>query len=144
MDFSRYLIKTYDQWDLYLMENQYYLGRMYLWAKREGKIDMTEMTSEEHQEWWEISQEVRAALNKLFQPDLFNWSFLQNQESHGHHLHMHIIPRYKTKREFSGVTFTDGNWGRNPSPYPTDFKIPDELTWQIRDTIKEQIKKNPD
>lgn len=121
------------------MENQYYLGRMYLWAKREGKIDMTEMTPDERHELWEVVGKVRASLLKMFQPDLFNWAFLQNDESHGHHLHLHIIPRYKTVRDFAGITFTDDNWGRNYTPYPKDFNIPEETTSQILDAVKKAL-----
>ena len=122
MDYEHYKLKSYTQWDLYLHQNQYYLGRMYLWAKGENRnVDMTQMTPEEHTEWWQICQQIRTVLNTMFKPDRINWSWLQNEQSHDHHLHMHIVPRYESPRLFGGYRFVDEQPFANWSPYPKEM-----------------------
>lgn len=65
-----------------------------------------------------------------------NYTNLQNES---HHLHVHIIPRYKESRTFDNITFTDERWGKNPSPSNKGFKIPESTLLKIRDAIKEVI-----
>ncbi len=46
-------------------------------------------------------------LRTAFQPDHFNYSFLQNKDRH---VHLHVIPRYAAPRRFLDRDFTDANW----------------------------------
>jgi diadenosine tetraphosphate (Ap4A) HIT family hydrolase len=55
------------------------------------------------------------------------------------HLHTHVIPRYKTEREFSGIMFRDERWGKNYVPYDKSFKVEKEILFKIRDEIKRKI-----
>jgi len=136
--FEHLKIAEYSHWDLYLHENQYYLGRLYIWAHRDGKIDKTEMTTKERDELEFLEKRTRAILYKLWRPDLINWCFLQNHEGHGHHLHEHVIPRYKEPRTIEIATYTDERWGQNYSPSPVRESSPGELE-HIRLLIKYEL-----
>lgn len=63
-----------------------------------------------------VSEYCRATevLVAAFQPDHFNYAFLQNQD---HHVHLHVIPRYATSRTFAGLVFTDPD-------YPDHYVVP--------------------
>lgn len=94
------------------------------------------MNKEEREEYFNIGNKLKIAFSKLFKPDLYNYATLANVSSH---LHTHFIPRYKTKREFSGVTFVDDGWGQNYAPYDKEFKLNEEVQVKIRDAIKEEL-----
>lgn len=134
-DFSRFLIKDYTYWAVYIHENQSYLGRCVVWCKRENALDLTEATPEEQSELFVVLNDLRKALAKTFKPDWLNYSFLGNETQH---LHGHFIPRYAASQEFKGVTFKDELWGHN---YKTDkeFKIFPEVLNTIQETIREAL-----
>jgi diadenosine tetraphosphate (Ap4A) HIT family hydrolase len=135
--YNHLLIKEYNHWNVFLHESQYYLGRSYLWAKREQALDLFDMTKEEKEEYFKIGNELKGAFKKLFKPDLYNYATLANITPH---LHTHFIPRYSSKREFGGVTFIDEKWGQNYAPYNKDFKVPKETLMKIKEAIKLEIK----
>lgn|SRR3989344_339694 len=136
-DYEHLKVAEFDHWSLYVHGSQYYLGRVYLWAKRTDVVDLMDALPEEREEFFSVGTRVRDALQELFQPDLFNYAALANVSAH---MHVHVIPRYKTLRTFEGITFTDHNWGKNYAPYDTKFKIPEEklilLAARIRDTLQ--------
>lgn len=134
--FEHYKIRAFTHWDLYLMENQYYLGRMYIWSKRKGLVDLMDIYPKEEAELFRIGREARRALTELFQPDLFNWASLGNLSRQ---CHVHLVPRYQQLRTFNDITFRDLHWNQNWAPYDKDFRTPDEVTWAIRDAIRSHI-----
>jgi len=136
MDYENFLIKDFEHWRLYLHENQYYLGRCYIWSKREGLVGLRNVDRAEMEEFFIILRIVESALDDLFQPDLYNEASLGNISNQ---CHVHVIPRYQELRVFADVTFTDERWGKNYAPYNYNFKIPEAVTMAIRDAIKAQI-----
>lgn len=133
-DYPKDLLKDYKYWSVYIHENQGYLGRVYVWCKRENAMDLPDATEEEQKELFEILREMERVLTKAFKPDMFNYVFLGNVT---HHLHGHIVPRYAKSVEFNGQTFTDKNWGHN---YRTD---PDFVTTpKLLEAVKRKIKEN--
>lgn len=122
-DFSRFLVKDFGNWSLYVHDNQCYLGRCYLWCNRADALDLPDATTEEWDELRYILKEVETGLNDLFKPDLLNYAFLGNIT---HHLHGHIIPRYARSVQFEGLIFEDKRWGQN---YQTEhsFITPPEV-----------------
>ena len=133
-EFEKFKIKEYNHWELFLHKNQYYLGRVYIWAKREDALDLMEMAFEEREELFEIRKNVNNALEKLFRPNLMNYAALGNDANH---LHIHAIPRYKSPRILKGVEFKDERWGKNYAPYNYDFKVPEDILIMIKESIKE-------
>jgi len=134
--YDKFEVKQYNHWRVYIHENQYYLGRCVIWAKQEDFIDFMDMTEEERKELFDIGNRLKGVLNKLFRPDLFNWASLANETPH---LHVHVIPRYKEKREFEGKAFADENWGTHYMPYDRNLEYSKELLFKIRDSIKEEL-----
>ncbi len=134
-DFSKYKIKSYKHWGVYIYENQGYLGRCVVWCEREDALDLADATPDEREELFVVLRELKETSQKSFNPDWFNYAFLGNETRH---LHGHFIPRYSSKRKFSGVTFKDERWGHN---YRTDrnFKTPEDVLEKIRTKIKENI-----
>jgi diadenosine tetraphosphate (Ap4A) HIT family hydrolase len=128
-DFSFLKIKEYAHWTLFLHENQCYLGRMYLLANDYEKKDFMEITITEREEFFEIGSGIKMALNHLFLPDKINYAALGNVFER---LHVHFIPRYKTKRVFSGIDFIDTRWGKNYAPYEHNFEISSVSVHEIK------------
>ncbi len=138
MNYEKWLIKEYKYWGIYLHKNQYYLGRVYIWAKRKDALDFFDMTKEEQEEYFKIGKELKKALRKLFKPDLYNYATLANISPH---LHTHFIPRYKKLRKFEGVVFNDKRWGKNYAPYDYNFKISEDILIKIKNEMKKSLSK---
>ncbi len=79
MDYELLKIKSYKHWDLYLHENQCYLGRVFVLLKNEeGVEDFLAIEGESRDEFFQIGADVKAALKTLFQPDKMNYAALSN------------------------------------------------------------------
>jgi diadenosine tetraphosphate (Ap4A) HIT family hydrolase len=121
MDYKDLIIKQFDSWELYLHENQSYLGRCYLWYKKDEPIDMFDLDTKPLNELYNITNKIKKALTSSFQPDNYNYASLNNITRH---LHFHIVPRYERPVTFNNHIFDDKNWGNNYSPYPKDCPLP--------------------
>ena len=131
-DFSKNLVKGYKHWEIYVQENQGYLGRCVVWCKRADALDLADATPEEQSELFLVLRDLREATKKVFQPDWFNYSFLGNETRH---LHGHFIPRYAKTKTFMDIVFEDKLYGHN---YKTDhgFKTSAELLAEVKDKLK--------
>jgi diadenosine tetraphosphate (Ap4A) HIT family hydrolase len=136
-DFDKYKIKDYKYWQIFIHQNQGYLGRCVVWCKREDALDLTDANEEEQKELFLVLNELREAIKKVFQPDWFNYSFLGNETRH---LHAHFVPRYAKPKVFGGITFEDKLWGHN---YKTDhsFETPEPVLEKIKLLISEALTK---
>lgn len=140
--FSQFDIKHYDHWTLRVEEGQRYLGQAVAWLERDG--DMQRISSlnqiERYELWSKLLPEYEQAIERLWQPDHMNYAWLGNFiELHNGHGHMHLIPRYKHSREFSGITFEDGRWGKNYVPYAQE-KRSLQTALAVRDALRKEIK----
>ena len=131
-DFSKNLVKGYKYWEIYVHENQGYLGRCVVWCKREDALDLADATPAEQAELFLVLRDLRKASKKIFQPDWFNYSFLGNETRH---LHGHFISRYAKPKIFMDIVFEDKLYGHN---YKTDhsFKTSTQLLTEVRDKLK--------
>jgi diadenosine tetraphosphate (Ap4A) HIT family hydrolase len=131
-DFSNYLVKSYQYWEVYMHKNQSYLGRCYVWCRRADALDMTDASGEEQKELFQILRELQKALKDCFNPDWLNYAFLGNETRH---LHGHVIPRYKEPKVFMNTTFEDKLYGHN---YRTDpeFLTTGELLQEVKSRLK--------
>ncbi len=102
-----------DHWRLVLNRNQNLLGKCFLVLNRHLEV-VTELTPTEWMELHQQMQRVTRLLTVAFQPDHFNYAFLQNQDRH---VHLHVIPRYAGPRVFAGTTFVDPD-------YPSHYAVP--------------------
>lgn len=101
------IVKDYDSWTLIVAEGQLPLGWCICFLKRHVEF-FEDLTDEEVLELKQVVAELKSALGKTFKPDWFNVMQLGNME---HHLHFHLVPRYKEPREYDGRTFTDQDYG---------------------------------
>lgn len=131
------IIREYEHWTLMVNEDQRYLGRCVIWQVREGCLqDICDLTPQEEREFLHVRRQTRDALRLLWQPELFNYSWLGNLiEQHGGHGHEHIVPRYKYPRVFRGVEFVDQRWGKNSAP-AEPFIVDAELLHHIRGAMQ--------
>ncbi|MCB1075084.1 MAG: HIT domain-containing protein [Simkania sp.] len=137
VDYNQLLIKSYKHWEIYLHENQCYIGRIFALLKDDEHVeDFLALDKEMRDEFFQVGQEVKSALKALFQPDKMNYAALSN---HSPRIHVHIVPRYQKPREFQGKIFTDTRWGKNYAPYDRSFVIDEETLYNIRDALKAKM-----
>jgi len=133
VNYSKLKIKSYIHWDLYLHENQCYLGRVFLLLpERKGIEDFLDLENDVRNEFFQVGNELKTALKTLFQPDKFNYAALSNISEE---IHVHIVPRYKAARSFCETAFEDARWGQNYAPYDRNFHLPESLILSIRQAI---------
>lgn len=125
------IIARGEHWILALNRNQNLLGKTMLVAARPVER-VTELTPAE---WADLRMQLRrltAALERAFQPDHFNYAFLQNADRQ---VHLHVIPRYAAPRIFGSETFTDPDYpGHYAAPAPQRMLDPER-----RDALRELI-----
>lgn len=137
MDYETLKIRSYSYWDVYLHENQCYLGRVFVLLKDDAGVeDFLEISPEAQKEFFKVGKDIKKALKHLFQPDRMNYAALSNTSSK---IHVHLVPRYKDPREFQGKTFHDTRWGKNYAPYDKSYVIEESLLFQIRDALKKVL-----
>ena len=88
-----------DTCKVYLFKEQSHPGRVIL-AHKKHVGDMTELTPEERAAYFEDIAKVSAALQKVFNPQKINYGAYGDT---GHHLHFHLVPKYKDEFEWGGV-----------------------------------------
>lgn len=136
MDYDQLKIKSYKYWDVYLHENQCYLGRVFVLLKDDSGVeDFLAIDGEVREEFFLIGEKVKIALKTLFKPDKMNYAALSNTSKK---IHVHFVPRYKEAREFNGVVFNDQRWGKNYAPYDS-FVLEESILFKIRDALKEHL-----
>lgn len=60
-DYSHNLIKAYSHWEVYVADNQSYLGRCIVWCSRNEVADLADATSDEQTELLVVLNDLRAA-----------------------------------------------------------------------------------
>jgi diadenosine tetraphosphate (Ap4A) HIT family hydrolase len=109
-------------WRLVLNRNQNLLGKCFWVLNRHAESVML-LTPTEWMELHEVVSRTTQVLSQAFSPDHFNYSFLQNQDRH---IHLHVLPRYASTRQFGGLSFTDAGYpghyevGSPPRNLPND------------------------
>ena len=111
---------------LILFKEQSHRGRVIVACKKHVD-DITELTAEERAQFTEDINKVAVCIKKVFQPDKVNFGAYGDTM---HHLHVHIVPKYKDEYEWGGVFAMN--------PHQT------ELTDEEYQELIELIKKNLD
>lgn len=137
MDYDQLKIKSYKYWDVYLHENQCYLGTVFVLLRDEAGVeDFLSIEGEVRDEFFKIGKEIKKALKELFQPDKMNYAALSNTSPK---IHVHLVPRYKDSREFNGFTFEDARYGKNYAPYDKSFELEMDMLIKIRDAFNQKM-----
>ena len=119
-------------WRLVLNHNQNILGKCFLVSRRHLEA-VSDLTLEE---WIDLRSQVQQATRLIvtaFQPDHFNYAFLQNQDRH---VHLHVIPRYAALREFDGLTFDDPDYPDHYTVPSPARRLPDRQLTALADELR--------
>ena len=84
---------------VYLFKEQSHLGRCIV-AHKKHVSEMVELTPEERNIYFEDINKVATALHKAFSPNKINYGASGDT---GHHLHFHLVPKYKDEFEWGNV-----------------------------------------
>lgn len=131
------VIRDYEYWTIFIAKNQFVLGKCVFWCKRDDAKDLADATLDEWLELKYIIDIFKESVENLFNPDLFNYTFLGNSIPH---LHMHFVPRYKQTRDFNGQVFTDVDFGKEYT-IPLDFAISEETLVLLKEKMQKVILK---
>ena len=82
-----------------LFKEQSHPGRMIVACKKHVD-DITELTQEERAQYIEDINRVAVCIHKVFHPDKINFGAYGDTM---HHLHYHLVPKYKGGFEFGDV-----------------------------------------
>lgn len=132
-------IKKYKYWKLQLFyDDQYFIGRSVAVLKDRHIVDITELKENERNELHTVVlPEIKKCLDKIFSPDLYNYSSLGND---CRHLHFHIIPRYKTNIYFNNKKFVDKVWNKHYSKKTYTVKLTHSNFKELKDILQLYIK----
>lgn len=84
---------------VYLFKEQSHLGRVIV-AHKKHVSELVELSQEELHLYFDEVAKVANVLHKLFQPEKVNYRAYGDT---GHHLHFHLVPKYKDGYEWGGV-----------------------------------------
>ena len=84
---------------VYLFKEQSHLGRVIV-AQKKHVSELVELSQEELHLYFDEVAKVANVLHKLFQPEKVNYGAYGDT---GHHLHFHLVPKYKDGYEWGGV-----------------------------------------
>lgn len=110
---------------LYLFKEQSHKGRVIV-AHNYHVGDMTELTEAERNTYFSDVEKVSKALQTTFKPNKVNYGAYGDT---GHHLHFHLVPKYKDEFEWGGV------FAMNPE----QVYLSEEEYSQIIGAIKENL-----
>lgn len=84
---------------VYLFKEQSHLGRVIV-AHKKHVSELVELSREELHLYFDEIAKVANVLHKLFQSEKVNYGAYGDT---GHHLHFHLVPKYKDGYEWGGV-----------------------------------------
>lgn len=128
-------------WQVFLAENQTYLGYCIVSLKRRDCGDLADLTTEEMLDFLELTKKFEKGVRKAFSATMFNWSCLMNlayqNTPPNPHLHWHVRPRYDSDVAVAGVIFVDALFGQHYE-WPSVMRTVDA---SVREVIVAEIKK---
>ncbi len=110
---------------LYLFKEQSHKGRCIV-ASKFHVSEMTELSEEERNAFFADVNHVAKAIHAAFHPDKVNYGAYGDT---GHHLHFHLVPKYKDEFEWGGTFAMD----------PKQLTLSDEEYETIIKALKEQL-----
>ena len=85
--------------NVYIFKEQSHPGRVIV-AHKKHVSEIIEFTDEERNQFFKDINTVSNAIHKVFNPDKVNYGAYGDT---GHHLHFHLVPKYKDDFEWNGV-----------------------------------------
>ncbi len=85
--------------NVYIFKEQSHPGRVIV-AHKKHVSEIIELTDEERNQFFKDINTVSNAIHNVFNPDKVNYGAYGDT---GHHLHFHLVPKYKDDFEWNGV-----------------------------------------
>lgn len=85
--------------NVYIFKEQSHPGRVIV-AHKKHVSEIIELTDEERNQFFKDINTVSNAIHMVFNPDKVNYGAYGDT---GHHLHFHLVPKYKDDFEWNGV-----------------------------------------
>lgn len=131
------VIEEGELWTLAVNRNQNLLGKSMIVLRRE----CAEVADVQDHEWADLRYELRrlaGALSALFMPDQVNYAFLMNVDAQ---VHLHVIPRYASARQWRDLVFEDVHWG---SAFGHEQQVLDlDALTTLADSIRGELRTAP-
>lgn len=128
-------------WEVFLAEDQMYLGRLVIKTK-EPRSSLPDITEEEQKDFFLLIKKLESFYKEVVGATMFNYSCLMNdayRDNETPHVHFHLRPRYKNPVTILGNTFMDPNFGEHYIS-PTLEKIePQEVSEEAKSFIVNKI-----
>lgn len=90
---------------VYLFKEQSHPGRVIV-ASRHHVSEVLELSPADRAAFWADVEKTAQAVHDAFHPDKLNYGMYGDT---GHHLHMHLVPKYKGGFEWGGTFAMDPN-----------------------------------
>ena len=114
---------------VYLFKEQSHPGRCIV-ASRHHVSEIIELPEEEQQAFLRDVVRTAKAIHEVFHPDKVNYGMYGDT---GHHLHMHLVPKYRDEFEWGGVFQMDPDRKKI-----TDDKELEETAAKLRAILSEK------
>ena len=111
---------------VYLFKEQSHPGRCIV-ASKHHVSEMLELSEEDRQAFIRDVVTVANAIHEVYHPDKLNYGMYGDT---GHHLHMHLVPKYKDQFEWGGV------FAMNPGQRYLSDEEYDQMIEQIRASLE--------
>ena len=85
--------------NVYIFKEQSHYGRLII-AHKKHVSEIIELTKDEREEFIEEINLIAKAMHLAFNPQKINYGAYGDT---GHHLHFHLVPKYKDEFEWGGV-----------------------------------------
>ncbi len=113
--------------NVYIFKEQSHYGRLII-AHKKHVSEIVELSDEERNDFFKDINLIAKAMHLAFNPQKINYGAYGDT---GHHLHFHLVPKYKDEYEWGGV------FEMNPKrKFATD-----EECQEIANKLKEALKK---
>ncbi|MCL5433120.1 MAG: HIT family protein [Patescibacteria group bacterium] len=117
---SPFLIKEFSSGYAVISKYQYYKGYT-LFLYKEHVIELHELSAKRRNIFLDEMSQVAKAVYHVVRPDKLNYELLGNTEPH---MHWHIIPRYKTEKEFQRpIWIVNKNVRQSEDTYPSVTEV---------------------
>ncbi|MHA1259234.1 MAG: HIT family protein [Candidatus Heimdallarchaeaceae archaeon] len=128
---------------VYLSENQSYLGRFVVVLKRHVS-KLSDLTNDEMLDFAYVIKVMEKTLTEAFGATMFNWCCLMNnaykKSPPNPHVHWHCRPRYKKEVKFAGMLFSDKDFAHhynNKKKMFVNLEVKKEIISRIKELIME-------
>ncbi len=125
-EFGHFAIELKDS-IVYIFKEQSHYGRLIV-AHKKHVSEIVELTKAEREEFFEEINLVAKAMHRAFKPEKINYGAYGDT---GHHLHFHLVPKYKDGYEWGGVFLM------NPKLKMVDDDECEKIAERLRTALKE-------